>query len=95
MKRPEMILFDYGHTLLYEPDWNGERGDRELLSSRLVALAMADVRCRLALEGPLNYKIARSWIRYTQPGEDILRANAVCEIYTNTAVPWEELRQGG
>ena len=72
-----------------------ERGDRELLSSRLVALAMADVRCRLALEGPLNYKIARSWIRYTQPGEDILRANAVCEIYTNTAVPWEELRQGG
>ena len=72
-----------------------ERGDRELLSSRLVALAMADVRSRLALEGPLNYKIARSWVRYTQPGEDILRANAVCEIYTNTAVPWEELRQGG
>ena len=31
MKRPEMILFDYGHTLLYEPDWDAERGDRELL----------------------------------------------------------------
>ena len=31
MKRPRMLLFDYGHTLLYEPDWNAERGDRELL----------------------------------------------------------------
>ena len=32
MKRPEMILFDYGHTLLYEPDWDPERGDRALFS---------------------------------------------------------------
>ena len=31
MKRPEMILFDYGHTLLWEPDWDAERGDRALL----------------------------------------------------------------
>lgn len=31
MKAPEMILFDYGYTLLYEPDWNPERGNRELL----------------------------------------------------------------
>lgn len=30
MKKPEMIIFDYGHTLLYEPDWNSERGDMEL-----------------------------------------------------------------
>ena len=32
MKRPQMILFDYGHTLLYEPDWDAERGDRALLA---------------------------------------------------------------
>ena len=25
MKRPEMIIFDYGHTLLYEPDFNAMR----------------------------------------------------------------------
>ena len=31
MNRPSMILFDYGRTLLYEPDWDAERGDRELL----------------------------------------------------------------
>ncbi len=31
MTRPEMVLFDYGHTLLYEPDWDSERGDRALL----------------------------------------------------------------
>ena len=22
MTYPKMIIFDYGHTLLYEPDWN-------------------------------------------------------------------------
>lgn len=32
MKKPEMIFFDYGHTLLYEPDWDSERGDLALLS---------------------------------------------------------------
>ncbi len=31
MKYPKMILFDYGHTLLYEPDWNTARGNAELL----------------------------------------------------------------
>ena len=31
MKYPKMILFDYGHTLLYEPDWNSLRGNAELL----------------------------------------------------------------
>ena len=30
MKKPEMIIFDYGHTLLYEPDWNSDRGNAEL-----------------------------------------------------------------
>lgn len=31
MKYPKMILFDYGHTLLYEPGWNPVRGNEELL----------------------------------------------------------------
>jgi|GEM_PF-6421056 len=28
MDKPEIIIFDNGHTLLYEPDWNSERGNR-------------------------------------------------------------------
>lgn len=31
MKYPKMILFDYGHTLLYEPGWDSDRGTAELL----------------------------------------------------------------
>lgn len=31
MKYPKMILFDYGHTLLYEPGWDSVRGTAELL----------------------------------------------------------------
>lgn len=27
---PHMIIFDYGHTLLYEPDWDSRRGNEEL-----------------------------------------------------------------
>ena len=27
MKKPEMIIFDYGHTLLYEPGFNADRGN--------------------------------------------------------------------
>lgn len=30
MKFPKMIIFDYGHTLLYEPDYNLLRGERVL-----------------------------------------------------------------
>ena len=30
MKTPSMILFDYGHTLLYEPDLNFLRGEKAL-----------------------------------------------------------------
>lgn len=30
ISRPDMIIFDYGHTLLYEPDWDSIRGDIEL-----------------------------------------------------------------
>ena len=30
MTKPEMIIFDNGHTLLYEPDWDSGRGSREL-----------------------------------------------------------------
>ena len=28
---PKMILFDYGHTLLYEPGWDPVRGNERLL----------------------------------------------------------------
>lgn len=31
MNYPKMIIFDYGHTLLYEPDWNTDRGNKALL----------------------------------------------------------------
>lgn len=31
MKYPKMIIFDYGDTLLCEPDWNTDRGNKELL----------------------------------------------------------------
>lgn len=29
--KPEMIIFDYGRTLLCEPDWNSDRGNAELM----------------------------------------------------------------
>ena len=32
MVSPEMIIFDNGHTLLYEPDWDSERGNRALFA---------------------------------------------------------------
>ncbi len=31
MKKPEMILFDYGHTLLYEPDFDARRCEEAVL----------------------------------------------------------------
>ena len=31
MKKPSMILFDYGHTLCYEPNWDSVRGNKALL----------------------------------------------------------------
>lgn len=31
MKYPKMIIFDYGNTLLYEPDWDTDNGNRELM----------------------------------------------------------------
>ena len=31
MHSPKMILFDYGHTLLYEPDWDPVRGTAALM----------------------------------------------------------------
>ena len=31
MKKPEMIIFDYGHTLAYDPDWDALRGEEALL----------------------------------------------------------------
>ncbi len=32
IKKPKMIIFDYGHTLLYEPNHSPENGDRKLYS---------------------------------------------------------------
>lgn len=31
MNYPKTIIFDYGHTLLYEPDWKTDRGNEALL----------------------------------------------------------------
>lgn len=31
MKRPEMIIFDYGHTLCCEPEWDSVRGNAEVM----------------------------------------------------------------
>ena len=31
MQYPKMILIDYGHTLLYEPDWDPVRGTAALM----------------------------------------------------------------
>lgn len=31
LKYPKMIIFDNGHTLLYEPGWDSDRGNAELL----------------------------------------------------------------
>ena len=44
MNYPKMIIFDYGHTLLYEPDWNTDRGNAALL--------------KCAVENPNNCTIA-------------------------------------
>lgn len=30
--KPEMIIFDYGHTLLYQPDFNTSNGNRAIYS---------------------------------------------------------------
>ena len=30
-KKPKMIIFDYGHTLVYEDKWDGEKGQKALL----------------------------------------------------------------
>lgn len=32
MQYPEMIIFDYGHTLLYEPGFDPVRGSAALLA---------------------------------------------------------------
>lgn len=30
-EKPQMIFFDYGRTLLYEPDWDSRRGNSEIM----------------------------------------------------------------
>jgi len=34
MNKPKMIIFDYGHTLLYEPDFDFVRGEKEVYKHR-------------------------------------------------------------
>ena len=72
-----------------------QEGDRALLTRRLAALALADARAALALDGPDQYEITRCWVRFTRPDEDTLRACAVCEILTDAATPGEAPPQGG
>lgn len=43
MNYPKMIIFDYGHTLLYEPDWNTDRSNEGLL--------------KYAVKNPNNYTV--------------------------------------
>ena len=43
MKFPKMIIFDYGFTLLYEPDWNSDRGNTALM--------------KYAVKNPNNYTV--------------------------------------
>ena len=78
-----------------ETRWQREEGDRELLSSRLADLAMADARTAMHRSAPDDCRIARSWVRFSLPDAETLRADAVYEIYTNTAVAREELPKGG
>ena len=72
-----------------------ERGDRELLSTRLTALSMADARAALWAEGPREYGVVRSWIRYTQADGDALKASAVLEITMNAAETRKDDPKGG
>ena len=70
-----------------------ERADPALIQARLAPLARADAALRLALEGPRDCEIVRSWIDYEEtPGA--LRARAVYEIHTNAAVTREALLKG-
>lgn len=69
--------------------------DVESLSDRLCTLAMADAAAHLALFGPDEYEIIRSWINYDTPGDGVLTARAVYEIYTDAAVTRGALLQGG
>ena len=62
-------------------------GDRSLLEKRLSALALADARARLALEGPARAELQRAWVKIQAIDDDRLRASAVCEILTDAATP--------
>lgn len=72
-----------------------EAGDRALLEARLSALAMADARAALTRTGPGQIEILRTWVRFTRPDDDTLRAGAVCEILTDAAAAGQPPPQGG
>ena len=67
---------------------------RDVVEARLARLSLADAALQLALEGPEDFRISRTWIDYETEGA-MLRARAVYEITTNAAVTREALLQGG
>ena len=69
--------------------------DGASLKARLAALAMADAARRLALYGPEDCAVKRTWIDCGTPSGGVMRARAVIEIHTNAAVTREYLLQGG
>ena len=71
-----------------------ETGDKALLSARLTALSMADARAALTREAGRPFEITESWIRFSQPESNILRAEAVCEITMDAAATREEILGG-
>lgn len=70
-----------------------QRIDMDMLKARLRKLALADAVTTLALNGPGNYSIERSWVDY-EYGDGSLNARAVLEIQTDAAVTRETLRGG-
>lgn len=71
-----------------------ETGDKALLSERLTALSMADARASLTREAGRPFEITESWIRFSQPESNKLRAEAVCEINMDAAAAREEILGG-
>lgn len=69
--------------------------DLETLSERLCVLSLADAAINLTLNGPDACDIARSWIRYEDSDNDMLKACAVFEIYTDAVSERNALIQGG
>ncbi len=73
MKKPEMIIFDYGHTLAYDPDWDALRGEEALLK-HAVCIPEGCTMARIRQEISEAYALV-----------DELRKKAGCDIPCVTA----------